>query len=77
MSPEPTMRFGQDALMVDLSEREAFEAMRLFLDAFYERAGDDLDTLRADLSIEADGEPLDPAAWQDWLAAVRSVKAQD
>jgi hypothetical protein len=50
--------------------------MALFLERFYKRAGDDMQTLLEDLSIEADGEPLDPAAWDDWVAALEEVLRQ-
>jgi hypothetical protein len=60
--------------MGDLTDREAFEAMTRFLTEYYERAGDDLATLLADIGIEADGQTLDPAAWDDWLRCVRAVK---
>jgi hypothetical protein len=60
----------------ELSEQEAFRAMTLFLGQFYERAGDDLTTLMADISIEPDGGTLDPAAWEDWLTCVRVVEAE-
>jgi len=56
-----------------MSEREAFKAMRLFLEQFYARAGNDMATLLADIGIEADGQPLDPAAWSDWLQCVEQV----
>ena len=59
--------------MYGLSETEAFEAMTLFLAQFYEHAGNDLETLLADISREADGGTLDPAAWDDWMACVRCV----
>ena len=58
-----------------LSEHEAFRAMTLFLTQYYERAGDDLVTLLADIGIEADGRTLDPAAWDDWMRCVNAVKA--
>ena len=58
-----------------LSEREAFRAMTLFLTEYYDRAGDGLVTLLADITIESDGDPLDPAAWDDWIRCVREVKA--
>jgi hypothetical protein len=35
--------------------------MALFLEQFYNRAGDDLATLMADITIESDGGTLDPA----------------
>lgn len=63
--------------MTDLSEREAFQAMTLFLKQYYERAGDDLITLLADIEIEPDGGTLDPAAWNDWLQAVRTVASRE
>ncbi|MGC4755625.1 hypothetical protein [Micromonospora trifolii] len=56
-----------------MDEREAFVAMSRFVWQFANRAGDDLLTLLGDIGIEADGETTDPAAWNDWLACVRSV----
>lgn len=57
-----------------ITDREAFIAMRLFLEQFYARAGNDMDTLIADITIEPDGEPLDPAAWSDWLGCIRAAR---
>jgi hypothetical protein len=48
--------------------------MTRFLTEYYERAGDDLATLLADIGIEPDGGTLDPAAWDDWLRCVRAVR---
>ena len=62
--------------MDELNEREAFQAMTLFLNRSAERAGDDLLTLLADITLRPDGGPFDPAAWEDWLACVRDVKSQ-
>lgn len=56
-----------------MDEREAFVAMSRFLWQFANRAGDDLLTLLGDIGTEADGGTTDPAAWDDWLACVRSV----
>jgi hypothetical protein len=62
--------------MGDLTEREAFLAMALFINDFFQRAeGNDLITLLADLTMLADGRPLDPASWEDWQNAVQRVKA--
>lgn len=58
----------------DLSEQEAFQALTIFLSAFYRRAGDDMATLLADIEVESDGDTRDPAAWDDWVDAVRAVK---
>jgi hypothetical protein len=57
-----------------MSEREAFTAMKLFLEQFYAHAGNDMETLIADITLEADGQPLDPAAWGDWMRCVARAK---
>jgi len=44
--------------------------MNLFLTRYYNRAGNDMETLLADITLEADGQTLDPAAWDDWLECV-------
>jgi hypothetical protein len=49
------------------SQLQAFIAMRRFLEQFYDRAGNDMETLIADITLEEDGVPVDPAAWSDWL----------
>jgi hypothetical protein len=48
--------------------------MRLFLEQFYARAGNDMETLIADITLEQDGEPLDPASWEDWLRSIDEAK---
>jgi hypothetical protein len=68
MSQEPMNR---------ITEREAFLAMTLFLNRFAERAGDDLLTLLGDITLMPDGGPFDPAAWEDWLSCVESIKSAD
>jgi hypothetical protein len=57
-----------------LSDREAFEAMSLFLNRYAEQAGDDLITLLGDLQLMDDGAPTDAAAWSDWISCVSDVK---
>ena len=49
--------------------------MSEFVWRYAQRAGDDLITLVGDTGLEADGDPTDPAARDDWLACVRDVKA--
>jgi hypothetical protein len=47
---------------------EGYDAMRIFLETISLRLG------KTDEEIclkRADGAPVDPAMWQDWLAAVR------
>jgi hypothetical protein len=62
-----------------LDELAAFDAMRAFLNAYWERGGkssDDIAVLLGNLSrdIWTDGGPGDPAQWADWLAAVSLVR---
>lgn len=64
--------------MSALNERQAFEAMRYFIEQYWERGGrssDDLAVLLGELSTDVfeGGRPADPAQWQDWLAAVNAV----
>lgn len=57
-----------------LTAREAFLAMADYIWRYAQTAGDDLITLVGDTTIEADGRPTDPAAWDDWLASVERIK---
>jgi hypothetical protein len=55
---------------------EAYDAMRLFLETVWRRLDkpqEEIAFLLAGLKW-ADGSPVDPAMWQDWLAAAQSVK---
>jgi hypothetical protein len=55
-----------------LTVRQAFEATRYFLQAYWERGGrgsEDVAMLLSDLDA-------DPAQWNDWLAAVSRVERQ-
>lgn len=58
-----------------LDSRTAFDAMRVFLEVYWERGGrvsDDLAVLLDGLDrLESDGLPLDPAMWSDWIDAIR------
>lgn len=58
-----------------LTTRQAFLAMTDFIWEFAQRAGDDLMTLIGDTEIEADGDPTDPAAWDDWRASVAKIRS--
>lgn len=62
-----------------LTITEAFRAMLIFLDRYYERGGgqsEDIATLLSGISqtVWADGSTNDPAQWQDWLDAVRAAR---
>jgi hypothetical protein len=57
-----------------LSTDGAYRAMFRFLEVYYDRTGSDqLGALLGGLAIDEDGQPMDPAAWEDWLAAVDDV----
>jgi hypothetical protein len=61
--------------MEKLTERQAFEAMVLFLESFYERTNsDDVGGLLSDLLMSQDGTTADPAAWDDWMECVQKVR---
>jgi hypothetical protein len=62
-----------------LDELEAFDAMRTFLETYWERGGrqsDDIAVLLGSLNrdVAPDGLPLDAAQWSDWRRAVDSVR---
>jgi hypothetical protein len=57
-----------------LTPFEALRAMSLFLKHFYGQAGNDMETLMADITVESDGMTLDPAAWDDWQTCVAEAK---
>ncbi|APG09788.1 hypothetical protein BKD09_15725 [Bradyrhizobium japonicum] len=57
---------------------EAYDAMRVFLERLRQREGgtsEELERLIGALKW-ADGTPVDPAAWQDWLLAVEVAKSR-
>jgi hypothetical protein len=49
--------------------------MSRFLEQYNMRVGreGDLAAVLSDIQMTADGRPADPAAWDDWLEAVRMV----
>jgi hypothetical protein len=60
-----------------LSSRQAFEAMRRFLEQFNEREPPErretIEMLLGWTEIQDDGITADPAQWSDWEQAVASV----
>ena len=58
-----------------LTEKQAFRAMSQFLEQYYERAGGNVELalVLSDIQMLPDGRTADPAAWEDWLNAVRIV----
>lgn len=62
-----------------LTERQAFDAMRAYLQAYWERSN--TSSVSHVLSATqpaflADTVTADPAAWEDWLKAVNAVLAK-
>jgi hypothetical protein len=56
---------------------EGYDAMRIFLETISQRDGktsEEIELLIGGLKW-ADGAPVDPTMWQDWLAAVQIVCA--
>jgi hypothetical protein len=52
---------------------EGYDAMRIFLETVLRRLGktdEEIDFIVGGLKW-ADGSPMDPTMWQDWLAAVQ------
>jgi hypothetical protein len=55
---------------------EGYDAMRIFLETVSLRLGktdEEIDAIVAGLKW-TDGAPVDPALWQDWLAAVQIAR---
>ena len=60
--------------MRTLSAEQAFQAMRCFLEGYFERTrSNGIGSLLGDLQMSEDGKPFDPAAWNDWLDCVKQV----
>ena len=61
-----------------LTELQAFNVMRKFLEMYYERTlSDDVGSLLGDLQIGEDGETTDPAAWHDWMDALHKAALEE
>ena len=62
----------------NLTVRQAFEAARLCIHAYWERGGsksDDLALLLGDIEMMPDHGTADPAQWRDWLETMDAVAA--
>ena len=59
-----------------LSSEQAFQAMFAFLNDYYRRTEGkaELGDVLGDIQVnENDGMPADPAAWADWISAIKAV----
>ena len=64
-----------------LSPSDAFDALRHFLEAYWERgerSSDDIAVLLGSLNrdVTRDGGPVDAALWEDWLNAVDKARGE-
>ena len=60
-----------------LTQVEAYDSMRAFLEAYWERGlreSEEIAVLLSSLAPLRDGISADPAQWNDWPAAVKTVK---
>jgi hypothetical protein len=63
--------------METLTTKQAFKAMVIFLEKFYERTkSDDVGGLLGDLMLLEGETTADPAAWEDWLESVKKSSDQ-
>ena len=72
-SPDMAIMKASDTITVV----EGYDAMRIFLETVWRRHGktdEEIELLIGGLKW-ADGAPVDPIMWQDWLAAVQIVCA--
>lgn len=61
--------------MEKLTCEEAYIAMYRYLENLYELTdSDDLAGFLGDMSILPDGGTADPAAWEDWLDAIKKAR---
>jgi hypothetical protein len=62
-------------MRTELTLLEAFKAMYVYLHNYYLQMDqpDEIGALLGDLRLLDDGKPVDPAAWTDWLDAVKKA----
>jgi hypothetical protein len=62
-----------------LTDRQALLAMKKFLEAYYDRTKGTghLAMVISDIEFEPINITSDPAAWEDWLAAIDAAKAEE
>lgn len=62
---------SEEPLPESLSVDQAYRAMVYFLQDYHHRGPtEEVGDMISGMSLLPDGAPADPAAWQDWLAAV-------
>ena len=64
--------------MSKLTDLQAFNAMRIYLEKYYEEtASDDVGSLLGDLFFLPSGGTADPAAWYSWIKSIEKVQQQE
>ena len=64
--------------MSRLTDLQAFNAMRLYLEKYYqETASDDVGSVLGDLFFLPGGGTADPAAWYSWIKSIEKVQQQE
>ena len=59
----------------NITERQAFEAMKEFLEQYYKRTNsDDVGSLLGDMCFLDDNNTADPAVWKEWLDCIATAK---
>ncbi|MYN05191.1 hypothetical protein GTP41_24145 [Pseudoduganella sp. DS3] len=59
-----------------LDSQQAYKAMFKFLEKYYELTNSgEVGALLGSMALIEDGKPLDPALWDDWMAAVEATLA--
>lgn len=61
-------------MVILLSQRQAFDAMTIFLDNYYDTTkSNQINSLLSDMDMHTWGsgdEPADPALWEDWINCI-------
>ncbi len=61
-----------------LTEKEAYQAMFIFLDTYYKATGsDEIGALLGGMSFLEDGVTADAAMWEIWLESIEKMKESD
>jgi len=62
-----------------LTSIQAYKAMFIFIEEYYNRLGKPIEigNLLSDIQLLRDRVTLDPAAWEDWLKAIRQVQQDE
>ncbi|MCY9517149.1 hypothetical protein [Paenibacillus apiarius] len=59
---------------MNITELNAYKAMVIFLEQYYERTkSDDIGSLLGDLIMLNDGTTGDPAVWDEWIECLKNV----